>query len=152
MTDTLCYYDANADYDSDVYWNGDCTPEVLPVESLIRIGGRAPKRTKKIFCYVDINTLSCVVNGVDIPLESINSRKISHVSEEDEKTKTVVLINSITVKKGSSDKENPYRVEVLEVMFKEQENEVEVGVDLKKLTTLEKPEEVITVEATQLEE
>jgi hypothetical protein len=101
MPEPLCLYDSDYDYDSDVYWNGECAPEIIPVESLIRIGGRVPKKTKKVYCHVEFDTIFCLVNGQTVPLENLQLRKVRHVSEEEEEQKQTMVLESISIRKGN---------------------------------------------------
>jgi len=95
MPDPVCYYDDPYDYNSDVYWNGACPPAPLPVEVPFVLRGKSEKRTKKIYCCVDIDTMYCYVNGELVSQEKISAKKIRHVSEEDEENRPQFLINRI---------------------------------------------------------
>jgi len=96
-TPTVCFYDDPYVYDSDVYWDGSCSPEASPVEvPLIQLGRSRRPTPNKIYCRFEVNTLYCYYNGNVVPIETT---PIRFECEEEEGQEPQIVLESIEIRR-----------------------------------------------------
>ena len=101
MTVYVCFYDEDANYDSDVPYDGLCPPEILPVEiPLIIVGqSRKPTPSTQEYCYIEIDFIECYIDGELVPC---GFKKIKFECEEETDKIPRFMIDSVKFTNSSN--------------------------------------------------